>query len=255
MRVILLSAARLTDFRRRVVETLLADESVHVLACAVDARPRRTMRTTLLRNLRHGRGGYVAVMAVKGLIRRRRQAATATTEQLMGEHEITTLLLDDPGHPDQAQQLSGLAPDALVLISGFGIIKEPILSLAPHGVLAYHHGDLRRYRGMPPAFWELYNDETEIGVTVQRLSPGLDDGAPVVEKRFAIGRQDTLTDVKQRLYDGSIGMMCDALHAAARASEAPARLASYGDIYTLPNLRQWLRFQIKMARRRWLASP
>lgn len=39
-------------------------------------------------------------------------------------------------------------------------------------MLSYHHGDMRRYRGQPPGFWELYNGEREIGVTVQRLAAG-----------------------------------------------------------------------------------
>ena len=95
----------------------------------------------------------------------------------MRERNVPTLLLDDSRSDEQTQDVAELAPDVLVLIAGFGIIGEPLLSLAPHGVLAYHHGDMRRYRGMPPAFWELFNDETEMGVTVQRLSPGLDDGA------------------------------------------------------------------------------
>jgi methionyl-tRNA formyltransferase len=74
-----------------------------------------------------------------------------------------------------------LRPDLLLLIGGFGIIKAPLLDLAPQGVLSYHHGDMREYRGQPPAFWELYNGEKPNRVTVQRLSPGIDCGQPIVE--------------------------------------------------------------------------
>ena len=54
-------------------------------------------------------------------------------------------------------------PDVLLRIGGFGIVKEPLLSLCRAGVLSYHHGDMRRYRGQPPAFWELYHGERSIG--------------------------------------------------------------------------------------------
>ena len=36
---------------------------------------------------------------------------------------------------------------------------------------------------MPPAFWELYNGEKEMGLTVQKLSVNLDSGSPLVEKK------------------------------------------------------------------------
>ena len=236
-----------------MTEALLADAKLDVVACAIDTRPEEGTAAKLTRNLRQGRGGYVLVMALRALFGGRDRNEGETTAALMRERNVPTLLLDDSRSDEQTQDVAELAPGVLVLIAGFGIIGEPLLSLAPHGVLAYHHGDMRRYRGMPPAFWELFNDETEMGVTVQRLSPGLDDGAPVVERSFAIGPRDMLTAVEERIYDGSIDMMRDALHALARAREAPARLASYGDVYTLPNLREWVRFQAKMARRRWRA--
>ncbi|MGI9657553.1 MAG: formyltransferase family protein [Gaiellaceae bacterium] len=252
MRLVLLCSTGLTGFQQRVLATLFAEPRLEILACAIDSRPQAGTRAKLMRNLRQGRGGFVIVMAANTVLAKLRGGSgeAVATESFMAEHGVPAIAIDDPTDEHAVAEISSLAPDALVLIAGFGIVKEPLLSLAPQGVLSFHHGDMRSYRGMPPAFWELFNEEAEMGVTVQRLSPGVDDGAPIVEKSFAIGPRERLASLERRIFGGSVEMMREALLALA-GGEAPTRLDSYGDVYTLPNLRQWLRFQAKMARR-WL---
>ena len=252
MRLVLLCSTELTGFQQRVLATLFDEERLEIRACAIDSRPQAGTRAKLMRNLRQQRGGFVIVMAANTALAKLRGSGgeAVATESSMVERGVRTIAVRDPNDEKAVAAISSLAPDALVLIAGFGIVKEPLLSLAPHGVLSFHHGDMRRYRGMPPAFWELFNEEAEMGVTVQRLSPGVDDGAPIVEKSFAIGPRERLESLERRVFDGSVEMMRDALLTLA-GGEAPARLDRYGDVYTLPNLRQWLRFQGKMARRRW----
>ncbi len=57
-----------------------------------------------------------------------------------------------------------------------GIVRGNILTAARYGIWSYHHGDLDKYRGGPPCFWELYRGEDVIGVTLQRLTERLDGG-------------------------------------------------------------------------------
>ncbi|MGI8892675.1 MAG: glucosamine inositolphosphorylceramide transferase family protein [Bacteroidia bacterium] len=59
---------------------------------------------------------------------------------------------------------------------GFNIIRGEILNAAGMGVWSYHHGDEMKYRGGPPAFWEIYDDEPVTGVILQRLTNKLDAG-------------------------------------------------------------------------------
>ncbi|NUQ11006.1 MAG: hypothetical protein HUU26_01595 [Gemmatimonadaceae bacterium] len=66
-------------------------------------------------------------------------------------------------------------PDVLVRL-GFRILRGGILNAAPHGVWSYHHGDNHRYRGGPPAFWEVIEGNPVTGTLLQRLTEWLDDG-------------------------------------------------------------------------------
>ena len=137
----------------------------------------------------------------------------------------------------------------MILIGGFGIIRKPLLNITRNGVISYHHGDMRKYRGQPPAFWELYNGEEEMGVTVQRMSVGLDCGEPIVEKAVPIRYSDTLNSLKKRAFEESIGMMYQAISLLERDGFTPGKTINLGRVYTIPNLRQWLILNMKIAYR------
>lgn len=134
----------------------------------------------------------------------------------------------------------------MVMLGGFGIVKEPLLTLAPQGILSYHHGDMRKYRGQPVGFWELYHNEKEMGVTVQKLAAGIDRGMPIVEKVIPIKKGDTVATLRNRALDNSVAMMHEALVLVQKSDFQPACINNYGKIYTIPNLRQYIVLQFKL---------
>jgi hypothetical protein len=66
---------------------------------------------------------------------------------------IPFLIANDPYSTSTVNKIREKGLDVLLFISGFGIIKELLLNSKPLGILSYHHGDVRRYRGQPSAFW------------------------------------------------------------------------------------------------------
>lgn len=63
-----------------------------------------------------------------------------------------------------------------ILRFGFNIIRGEILNAARYGVWSFHHGDEEKYRGSPPCFWEIYNNDPVTGAILQRLTDRLDGG-------------------------------------------------------------------------------
>jgi hypothetical protein len=70
-----------------------------------------------------------------------------------------------------------------ILKLGFGIIRGEILDAARYGVWSFHHDNEQTYRGGPPAFWEIYNDDKITGAILQRLTDKLDAGV-ILKKGF-----------------------------------------------------------------------
>jgi hypothetical protein len=246
MKVLLLCPPTLTRFQRDVLDRIRANPRHEVVGCLIDSRPAAPLRDKLLRNLRRGRGGYVLIMGLR-LLRNRHAPPQASTRTFLPEVPCVDYAPGD----DLPIVLQDWRPDVVLLVGGYGIIRGALLTVAPLGVISYHHGDLRRYRGQPPGFWEIYNGERVVGVTVQRLGRELDAGEPIVEKEFAIIPGETVGHLTRRMFAESAAMMSDALDVLSVPDRVPVSIESYGRLYTLPNLRQWLMCELKPIYRRF----
>jgi methionyl-tRNA formyltransferase len=101
--------------------------------------------------------------------------------------------------PEEAiNEIKKHQPD-LMLRFGFRILRGEILKIAPYGILSLHHGDTAKFRGGPPAFWEVVQKYPTTGVTLQVLTETLDAGV-IIDKAFV--RTDTTSFIRnqQKLY-------------------------------------------------------
>lgn len=244
MKIAILCGTKLDAFQQKVLQPILDNPTIEIVGALVDCRPRPSLKKRFLKNLKRGRGGYIIVMLFKS--RRVKKKPSTDARLFFSSHAIQCIETQTPYSDKVANNLKRLLPEALVMLGGFGIIKEPLLSLVPKGILSYHHGDMRKYRGQPVGFWELYHGEKEMGVTVQRLAAGLDRGTPIVEMAVPIEKGDSVATLRSRALDSSTGMMHDALQQIQQPDYKPATIDHYGPIYTIPNLRQYLTLQIKL---------
>ncbi|MFC7098069.1 formyltransferase family protein [Halobaculum marinum] len=127
----------------------------------------------------------------------------------------------------------------------FGFLVGPILTALEHGILSFHHGDLREYRGQPMGFWEFVNGDDEVGITVQLIDETLDAGRVAALKRVPIGDLHTWETVKRRLLSESEDM----LTRSVRAVEAGTirEPDSLGNLYTHPKGRPVATFAARNA--------
>jgi hypothetical protein len=82
------------------------------------------------------------------------------------------------------------------------------------------------------------------------LLVGSTAASPSFERRFCeIEANDTLRSLSRRIFDGSVDMLLAAVE-RAEAGQTGGSLETLGDIYTLPNVRQCLIVQFRVAARR-----
>lgn len=248
MKIALLCGTGLDTFQQKVLQPILDDPTTEVVGALIDCRPRPSLKQRFLKNLRRGRGGYMIIMLFKSRFAKKKPSVPAI--EFFNTNGVKCIEAQQPYCDETISQLKALEIDTMVMLGGFGIVKEPLLSLAPNGILSYHHGNMRKYRGQPVGFWELYHDEKEMGVTVQRLSAGIDNGTPIVEQSIHIKKEDRVATLRDRAIRDSIPMMHEALLKIQSPDFSPAVIHEYGRIYTLPNLRQYLLLQLKLMFRR-----
>lgn len=252
MKIAVLSSDCLDTFQQKVLQPIMDDPTIEIVGALVDCRPRPSLKKRFLKNLKRGRGGYMIVMLFKSCIAKKKPSIDASF--FFTSNGITCIETENPYSEEITEKLKKLQSEVMVMIGGIGIIKEPLLSLSPRGILSYHHGNMRKYRGQPVGFWELYHHEKEMGVTVQRLTAGLDKGTPIVEMTIPIENSDTISTLRNRALDSSVSMMHNALHLIQRPDFKPVVIEHYGPVFTIPNLRQYISLQIKILFRKWFHS-
>ncbi|WP_276300453.1 formyltransferase family protein [Halorussus lipolyticus] len=155
--------------------------------------------------------------------------------------------------PEPASDFGNVLPDHAVervaeadvaVRFGFGILKGDVLDAPEYGVLSFHHGDLREYRGMPSGFWEYLHDEDTAGVTLQRLSESLDAGEITAYEPVDIADAPTWSAVRKRLYAVSDDVLVKGISNVSRGVE-PQSPEVLGDLYSLPEGGDVLKYVVK----------
>jgi methionyl-tRNA formyltransferase len=131
----------------------------------------------------------------------------------------------------------------VLIRGGSGILRGGILTVAPLGIVSFHHANNMVNRGAPPGFWEVYHREASTGFIIQKLSEELDGGDVLF--RGAIPTAPTYVRNSVRLYLKANAFMHELLERIARNGALPqceaAQPYAY-PLYTTPTVRQQVRY-------------
>src|ERR1051325_10592581 len=129
MKVGILIKKNLSPFEINVVNYILSSDRINVCLAVVDIRKQKSLKKKLITNLKKGRGGYVLVMALKKVFSPADNLVTATS--YFEKHNIPVLFSENLYSQETISFIKHKSPDILLLVDAFGIIKNPILSIAP----------------------------------------------------------------------------------------------------------------------------
>ena len=105
--------------------------------------------------------------------------------------------------PEGEKLLRELTPDVLVVAAYGQILSKDILGVALRGGINVHASLLPKYRGAAPVAWAIKGGETETGVSIIRMTIGLDAGDVLAVGKFDIGPDETAGELEFRL--GALG--------------------------------------------------
>ncbi len=112
--------------------------------------------------------------------------------------EIKTLTTESINSDEVFQTLTSLQPD-VILDHGTSIVKDHILDTAGLA-LNLHWGLSPYYRGVACTEWALLNwDPYNIGVTIHKLSKGIDGGDIIGQERVVVAAEDTVLSINLKL--------------------------------------------------------
>lgn len=125
----------------------------------------------------------------------------------------------------------------------FGVIKGDVLSAPNHGILSYHHADIRKYRGAGGIACLLDESDTR-AVTLQRISETLDGGEIVVLNEVDISDTYTWQEANKKAYEAGQSMLSAGIKKLQSDPSCPFQPDELGPIYK-SNIRLLVHYLIK----------
>jgi len=101
--------------------------------------------------------------------------------------------------PEVVEAMAALKPDVLVMVAFGQILKTPVLTMAPLGVINVHGSLLPELRGAAPINWSIINGSTVTGVTTMQTEAGLDTGPMLLKDEIPIDDEMTAEDLAQTM--------------------------------------------------------
>ena len=90
----------------------------------------------------------------------------------------------------------------LIIVAAYGMILPPeVLDLPKFGSINVHASLLPRWRGAAPIQAAIHAGDSDTGVTIMKMDPGLDTGPILSQRRIAIHSSDTGGKLSERLAD------------------------------------------------------
>jgi peptidoglycan/xylan/chitin deacetylase (PgdA/CDA1 family) len=212
--------------------------------------PQGSLASTLKaqwRNLR--RDGWRRIRDIGYTLRDRIRAATSTPtppgapgtefsfEELIKLPNLKILSYTSINSPAAVRSVTAFNPD-LGLSLAAPILKKRIFDIPVLGTLNLHKGRVPEYRGMPPAFWELWNGEVSVGCTVHWVEERLDAGAVAMSSQIAREKYSTTKGLQLRLDELGNELVINAIVSINQGETVRTPQRPGGAIHRKPTLKQ-----------------
>jgi methionyl-tRNA formyltransferase len=178
------------------------DFAAAVLECLADSEAHRPSLVVTRPDRRRGRGQRLSSPPVA-------RAARELGLELAQPNRVND--------PESVQRIASAQPDVVVVCAFGALIAEPLLSA--HEMLNVHPSLLPRWRGAAPVERALMAGDARTGVSIMRVTAGLDSGPVCAAGAEAIHADDDYGSLAARLRVLGAHLLLDVLDRRARGEQ------------------------------------
>lgn len=106
-------------------------------------------------------------------------------------------------------------PDLAIVVAYGQILPQDLLDIPRHGFINLHASLLPKYRGAAPIQWALLKGEQVTGLTIFRLTAGLDTGPILAQQSVVIDDNDNAAALSAKLFAAGGELLANLLPAIA----------------------------------------
>jgi len=240
----------------RALEHLLALDNVELRAIFVETETerRRPFGERIKRSIRYDGYRVTATKLARKLARKlvrpapegeRAGAAESLTDRLceVAEASGVPVRFVASYHSEEAIEAMRAERADLGVVLGTNILKESVFSIPRLGSINLHQGLAPFYRGGPPVFWELFNGESEVGLTVHFVAAKVDTGEIILQESvplaydysYNLNFESFIDAYRAQLVDRSASLVAEAVRQIADGTFVTRpQDTSLGKRYRLP---------------------
>lgn len=115
------------------------------------------------------------------------------------EEGVSVLSPEVPRGASFLDSLRALRPEISVVVAYGHILRPEILELPERGSINVHASLLPELRGAAPVTWAIVRGYDLTGVTVMRMSEGMDEGPILLQREVPIDEEDSASALTRRL--------------------------------------------------------
>lgn len=142
---------------------------------------------------------------------RGRRLTPSPVKALALEEGIPVLTPERPRGEPFLEELRALKPDLSVVVAYGHILRPEVLELPPRGSVNVHASLLPELRGAAPINWAVARGHADSGVTIMRMTPGMDEGPILLQTDTPIGEEESASELYDRLSELGAAALVEAL--------------------------------------------
>tara|TARA_Y200000002_G_C22629051_1_gene641611 strand:+ start:143 stop:946 length:804 start_codon:yes stop_codon:yes gene_type:complete len=108
--------------------------------------------------------------------------------------------IENPKEKKIIDKIKKFAPDLIIVISWSQIIPKQIIDIPKYGVISSHYSALPKRRGGAPLFWAIYDNISNLGISIYYMEKGIDDGDIIDQIKININPEDNITKLMKKIY-------------------------------------------------------
>lgn len=135
------------------------------------------------------------------------------------------------------QQLQALNLDLLIVCVCKNILKNQTLSIPRLGSVNIHPSLLPNYRGPMPIFWMLYREDSNGGVTFQRMTAEIDDGPIIAQFPATLDVSHSEDAISQQMFALAADRLDEVLD-SIRQNNPPVQATGQGSYFSFPTAQE-----------------
>ena len=137
--------------------------------------------------------------------------------------------------PEFLEDLKALKPNLQVVVA-FRMLPKAVWDLPQYGTFNLHASLLPQYRGAAPINWAIINGEKSTGVSTFFLDEKIDTGAMILQKSVAIGKDETVGSLHDKLMHEGAQLVLETLNLIKNDKAVPQKQEESKELKEAPKL-------------------